>query len=316
MNLFYRNILFLFTGLLLLSGCTSRNPFSVKEDHNGLTIFENNQPVMHYQKIAVPESESQFRNNYIHPLYNINGEIITEDYPKDHPHHRGLFWAWHQILIGNNRIGDSWVYDNFINDIQEVTTAIKSNSIILKGKVEWKSPNWIDTSGTRLPFAKESFQWNLHPVQDNFRIIDFKFTLTSLVDSLRIGGADNVKAYGGFSCRIKLPDDIYFFGENNILIPQNEPVNAGAWLNMNGCIGGASKNGILIFSHPDNPEHPQPWILREKNSMQNVVYPGRNPINLMNNDSITLRYRLVLYNGDEYAISPQKMYQQYLSYEK
>ena len=29
--------------------------------------------------------------------------------PADHRHQRGLFWAWHQVWIGEERIGDPWL---------------------------------------------------------------------------------------------------------------------------------------------------------------------------------------------------------------
>jgi hypothetical protein len=38
------------------------------------------------------------RSDYIHPLYGLNGEMLTNDWPDaDHPHHRGIFWAWLEV---------------------------------------------------------------------------------------------------------------------------------------------------------------------------------------------------------------------------
>ena len=34
------------------------------------------------------------RGGYVHPLYGPHGEEITDDYSLNHPHRRGMFWAW------------------------------------------------------------------------------------------------------------------------------------------------------------------------------------------------------------------------------
>src|SRR5699024_3188858 len=47
-------------------------------------------------KYAVP------RSNYIHPLYGLEGEMLTRDWPEGaHPHHRGIFWAWPEVEYGS-----------------------------------------------------------------------------------------------------------------------------------------------------------------------------------------------------------------------
>ena len=34
------------------------------------------------------------RGGYIHPLYTPKGKIVTDDYPSDHYHHHGIWFAW------------------------------------------------------------------------------------------------------------------------------------------------------------------------------------------------------------------------------
>ena len=46
---------------------------------------------------------------YIHPLWGINGEVLTDDFPKDHYHHHGVFWAWPHVEIGDEK-HDLWMY--------------------------------------------------------------------------------------------------------------------------------------------------------------------------------------------------------------
>ena len=37
------------------------------------------------------------RSDYIHPLYGLHGEVLTDDWVADHPHHRGIYWAWPEV---------------------------------------------------------------------------------------------------------------------------------------------------------------------------------------------------------------------------
>ncbi len=71
--------------------------FQVIKQEEGFLVLEKGHPVLFYR--TVPKSlKGKFeRTHYIHPLYSLNGEILTEDFPEDHPHHRGIFWVWHQI---------------------------------------------------------------------------------------------------------------------------------------------------------------------------------------------------------------------------
>ncbi len=52
-----------------------------------------------------------------------------------------------------------------------------------------------------------------------------------------------------------------------------------------------------MMTHPGNPGVANQWILRRKRSMQNCVYPGRNPVALSTDKPTVLRYRLVIHRG-------------------
>lgn len=104
------------TALLLLFAATSAaTAGELKISHNadGVLITEDGSTVLLYQ--LTPKSiDGKFtRSNYIHPLFDLNDEVITEDFPKDHLHHRGVFWAWHQVWVGDKKTGDPWLCKNF-----------------------------------------------------------------------------------------------------------------------------------------------------------------------------------------------------------
>ena len=63
------------------------------------------QPILQYNRATVqpPEGvDAAFaRNAYIHPVWSLTGEIVTDDFPADHYHQRGLFLAWTKTEFGD-----------------------------------------------------------------------------------------------------------------------------------------------------------------------------------------------------------------------
>src|SRR6056300_243087 len=95
------------TFLLLLFGltsCTNSTPINVHINSEGTYFTEGNDSILKYQIAEKSLNGTYNRANYIHPLYTLDGDILTEDFPEDHLHHRGIFWAWHQLNIGDKRI--------------------------------------------------------------------------------------------------------------------------------------------------------------------------------------------------------------------
>jgi hypothetical protein len=57
-------------------------------------------------------------------------------------------------------------------------------------------------------------------------------------------------------------------------------------------------SGVTLLGHPRNPGFPQPWILRQRESMQNAVFPGREAVDVPTERPLVLRYRLVVHRGE------------------
>jgi len=290
-------------------------PVRIVKTGEGFLFLEGKKKILFYQRKPKSFHGRYSRCNYAHPLYGLDGEILTEDFPSDHRHHRGIFWAWHQVLVGDKRVGDGWIVDNFSWDVYDAKIlAGDSNCPALKVKVFWKSNLWTNAEGRQKPFVKETTIIRAHPAAGDIRKIDFVISLLALEDGVRIGGADNEKSYGGFSVRIKLPKDIRFTGCNGTVEPMRIPVEAGPWMDFSGHFQKTSQvSGLAILCHRSLPGYPQPWILRRASSMQNAVYPGRRPVVLSRKKPLVLRYRLIVHRGDARHINLDKLQAQYNS---
>lgn len=152
----------------------------------------------------------------------------------------------------------------------------------------------MDDKGIQKPLIEETTTITVYPAEGKYRAIDISISLLAMEPNMRIGGSEDAKGYGGFSSRIKLPEDVIFTGPQGTVTPQNLPVESNGWLD----VYSETLGGCTVFSHPDNPGYPNPWILRSKNSMQNAVYPhpGATPVGLSNTAPTVLKYRILVHN--------------------
>lgn len=295
--------------LFIACGChpDTGYPFSFKESSEGVELFESGKAVFFYQKALKSLDTRYVCNNYIHPLYSLEGDELTEEFPADHPYHRGIFWAWHQMFINEQSIGNNWIMENISLDVTKLKTSTDKGKARLDIDVNWKSSLWHDEN----PYMHEHTTILVHRTK-GIRKIDFEIRLKGLTPGLSIGGADDEKGYGGLCLRIKTPEDLTFTSANGTVSPQSTQITAGSWMDFSGTFNpSANKNGIILLCHPTTPNYPQNWILRQSNSMQNIVYPGRERVEIPVDKEIILRYRLIIHKGSHKEIDIPKMKAEY-----
>ena len=284
--------------------------FRIEASEAGYRVFEGETPVLFYQQQMKSADGKWPRANYVHPLYDLDGRVITEDFPADHGHHRGIFWAWHQVIIGDKHIGDSWECKKFSWDVKSVERAVEVDSAGLDVEVFWLSPDWTDEDEKQKPFVKEQTSIRVHRATATERMIDFTICIQALEPNLKLGGSNDVKGYGGFSPRIRLNPSMKFSGEKGAVEPATTAVDAGRWFDITGDFresipenpleanDEAKPSGVTILTHRSIPGFPRPWILRRSRSMQNPVFPGTEPVDVPMDNPLTLKYRLVLHRGE------------------
>lgn len=282
-------ILFLFIAIV------SNAQIHMKVEKQGFLFLDGKDSVLFFQKSPKDINGQYSRSNYIHPLYGLDNTRLTEDFPSDHFHHRGIFWAWHQILINGQSVGDGWELKNFIQNVTDVEFLQKEDKGILNVTVDWRSPLWKNNDEA---YLKEFTTITMYPKKGNYRRIDVAITLKPLTDHLMIGGSNDEKGYGGFSVRLKLPRDIAFYDEKGLIEPTNTAVIAGHQIMMHGSmLKNGNKGGVVICSEPSNPDPSNQWILRKSASMQNAAYPGRKPVAIPIDQPLILKYSLLVYEG-------------------
>ena len=308
------NLLCLSFALLLPLAALSQDLKFVEKD-GAITLYDGHSPRFSYQKETRSLNGLYPRANYVHPLYGLNEEILTEDFPEDHLHHRGIFWTWHQLYVYNKRVADPWFCEGIEWKTDSVITYTRGNSATMESLVYWRTPqntgpdSWPDTVLQELVKIRYS--------QKNARYyeLDFDITLIPLVEEVKIGGSEDIKGYGGFSVRLKAPDELSFYGKEGVVVPEETPVEAGGWVDVKGSFTSedANQSGVIMMARPDELKSFQGWILRKKESMQNPAFPGREPLLLSKEKPLRFKNKLIVYKKSLSTAEIEKLYAAFLN---
>ena len=90
----------------------SQAPFAWKDLGGGrLELSERGKPALVYNygpQLKAGAPEDRRRCCYFFPVYTPAGVSMLDDFPPDHWHHRGLFWAWPVVEV-EGRQYDLWM---------------------------------------------------------------------------------------------------------------------------------------------------------------------------------------------------------------
>ena len=114
----------------------------VDDESNGvMRLLEDGKPVLSYRygdQLAEGVPADRTRSSYLHPIYGLDGEQLTADFPNDHTHHRGLSWMWPRMKVGERAV-ELWhikgIRDYFDKWIERSTD---SKAAVLTVANKWK----------------------------------------------------------------------------------------------------------------------------------------------------------------------------------
>ena len=259
-------------------------------------LTENGKPVFVYNFGGIGATnfpETMRRSCYLHPVYAPDGTLLTDDFNKDHPHHRGIFWAW-EVVTFDGKTDDVWTVKGFRQRFVR-WKARETNGPEARLSVE---NGWY--SGER-KFVKEDVEILAHPVANDRRVLDFTLSFEATDKPVTIVGTpDSRKGYGGFAFRTAPRDG----GATKTAIRTDEGVSEKdgvmarhPWAEIVGSYQG-KKESVRIEDDASNPGYPKNgWLMRHSFALLNVSYPGLEPITLQPGKPLVLKYRVILSSG-------------------
>jgi hypothetical protein len=279
------------TMLAAASPALARPGLDAKLQADGVTILEDERPVLFYRtKPADPQGQPG-RANYIHPLYAPDGTVLTEDGAHDFPEQRGLFWAWRRVMLDGALVADGWGMSGLVYVVRETKfdgEADGSADLTL-------TVDWIVSSRPEVIYvATEVTRVHVAPLKGGVRRIGLDTTITARVDGLSVGGSDDGRDYGGFAMRLVHADQLAFASDGKPLAPAAGAVSTGATVGMAWparaetpawTVGVACKAGGSPVTR---------WVLRRMASIQNCAVPGAQALAVPKDRPLHLQEMLVI----------------------
>lgn len=243
------------------------------------------------------------RSCYIHPLYSLDGRVVTDDFPKDHPHHRGVFWTW-PVVKTRGKVTQTWLPQKpWLRQhfVRWVKRGIDDGCAVFSCENVWKLEQKDEV-------AREQVCVRVHPVVHESRAIDVELTLQAVGTSLTLEGQpDGKKGYGGLCLRTAPFLNRVLLSADDGPKPQDIMDERHAWVDISttGC-------GVAILVHPDHPEFPPPFFARNSyTGFLNPSWPGLKSVVLAPGAPVTLRYRLLIHRGIPQAGRIGQAYEEY-----
>jgi hypothetical protein len=253
-------------------------------------VIEGGSPVARYSHGTVPVpagvSREYVRGDYINLLYGPDGELLTDDYPKDHPHHRGVSWSW-PVTRWKDEVRDIWAVRGVwarpvaIRRVESgpVTAVIEAESV-------WK---W----GDRDPIVREKVVIRAFRQENRCRFVDVEVRLTASAGGVAIGGRPQA-GYGGFGLRAAPVKQQRITA--HVDPPSAEPRRA--WLDYSGVFAGSrGVVGLTILEHVANPGYPNELKQYPQLNYVMPAFPGPREVALSKEKPLVLKHRLWIHCG-------------------
>jgi hypothetical protein len=227
------------------------------------------------------------------PVHTPKGVEAVEFAAADHPHHRGIFLAWHGTSCGEYR-ADFWGWGTFApteerlirnRDVKLVAADAEAAKISVRN-------DWVIGD---LVVMEEALVMNVQEVTGAF-VVDMDFRFTTKVDVT----LDHT-AFGGFCVKGRKGEVTYTAPSGIVDLPNPHHLKprtnwpAEDWYDYSVTIDGETTIGVAVVDHPANPT--TTWHNLEPIHMVNPCIVAAGVLPIKNGQTLALRYRVVVHDG-------------------
>jgi hypothetical protein len=250
-----------------------------------------------------------------HPVNSPSGERITAFAPDDHPHHRGIFFGWHDAefrtpivsrsatspLFGwNVTKADYWGWGVYASREGRV---IVTRGVQLLHADGQSATVQIDNEWTIRGNNGNSRKWADEKLvattseRDGVYVMDLTYTVTPVVDYYLFQNA-----FGGFDLQARKDGTSYYtnsagevtYRDAHYSVPESDWPPA-PWYGYVITLANGKTVGAAVLDHPSNPT--SLWHGSRGLWMLNPSITALGDVKIRPNDPLTLKYRVVAHDG-------------------
>jgi hypothetical protein len=264
-------------------------------DERSLKLRDGQQPVLVYNHGVitsenVPQTDHRrSRACYVHPLWGLSGEVLTDDFPRDHYHHHGVFWTWPHVGIEGKEY-DLWAGPNIKDKfVRWICRRAGTSAAVLAVENGW-------FVGERKVMI-ERVWLRAYRASGDTRSLDIEFVWIPVERPVTLRGAGG-KSYGGLTVRFAVDN-----AKQAVITVPSGRTSADlyetplAWVDLTCPFQGpAAPSGAAVFVHPDHPDYPPTWLTRHYGPLC-VGWPGVKAKTFEPGKPIRLSYRLWIHKA-------------------
>ncbi|MGQ9733262.1 MAG: PmoA family protein [Candidatus Zipacnadales bacterium] len=278
----------------------SQGGFEWSKVNGALRLSWETRPVLQYnvEIVQPPEGGAEVfaRNAYIHPLWNPRGDVVTDDFPPDHYHQRGLFLAWTKTEFGDLH-PDFWNLGSktgrIVHQAVEIMEA-NAASATLRVTHEWQAlqkEEWLPvltehwTIQAHAPAMTPPEIWVLDLISEQQCASDKPLVLPQYF----YGGM----AYRGSRHWLDHPELVTVLTSEGLgRLAANE--TSAKWCLMGGPLEHGF-GGVTMMDHPDNPRFPNRLRVHPKVPYFGFMLPQAESYVIEPTAKLRLRYRILVH---------------------
>ena len=236
------------------------------------------------------------RGAYLHPIRTLSGKVITDDYPPNHIHHHGLWWAWTKTDF-DGRAPDFWNMGEGKAKVDFVAVERTWNGAVHAGFVS--KHQFTDLTGGS-PVAALNETWEVR-VHNNSGDGTWMFDLTSTQESASDKPLKLPEYhYGGLGFRGHWDwngkTNVNFLTSEGITDRVKGHATRSKWCDISGLREG-KQAGIAILCHPENFRAPQHMRLHPSEPFFCYAPQQGGDMEITPGKKYVSRYRFVVHDG-------------------
>lgn len=266
-----------------------------------VVLSDGDRPILQYNARTVTPPEgylpkvaegnvryAKARSGYIHPLYGPDGENLTLDWSIDHPHHRGIYWAWPEVQFAGQTHDLHALQGVYSRPVREPVRSESDSAARVEASNLWM---WEDQT----PIVFERVAITAHaPGDGGVQMIDLDLRFEALADGVTLARR-GTNLYGGLNTRLSPVADLKL--QRHADEESARPRRAWSWARGT-WQGGKREVTLVILEHPGNPDFPGDWITYQELPWFQPAFPRADTRHALERDKpLVLRYRYLMIPG-------------------